>query len=351
MQGILKKGAKAAGAIAILKNPITWILGGILLLFISLFAMALFVSMSLGGEDQFEGGRAPGGLAGPAQVSAEVLRYEPLIRKYAEQNGIGDYTGLIMALIQQESGGRHLDVMQSSESIGLPPGTITDPEYSIMVGVGYFAKVLKQSKGDINLALQSYNMGSGFIPFALKRGGYSKEVATQFSDLMAARMGWSRYGDIHYVDNVMRFYQEGGNPPKGNGSEFVRAVVGNITSPFGVRNNPFSGAPEFHAGIDIGCGGKPLPIFAAKGGVVTKAGWQNPANPKEGFGQRIYIDHGSSTTTIYAHLSDIRVKTGQKVHAGELIGNCGTTGSSTGTHLHLELLVNGNNVDPEGNIW
>jgi soluble lytic murein transglycosylase-like protein len=114
-------------------------------------------------------------------MSAEVLRYEPLIRKYAKKTGL-DYTGLIMALIQQESGGRHLDVMQSSESIGLPPGAITDPEYySIMVGVEYFEKMLQQAEGDINLALQSYNFGGGFIPYALKRGGYTKEVVMEFS--------------------------------------------------------------------------------------------------------------------------------------------------------------------------
>ncbi|NCT39849.1 transglycosylase SLT domain-containing protein [Bacillus sp. EB93] len=111
----------------------------------------------MGGEDQFESGMSGEGAGGIARVSSEVIRYEPLIRKYAEQNGVGEYVGLIMAMIQQESGGRELDVMQSSESIGLPPGAITDPEYSIKVGVKHFAEVMKQAKGDVNLALQSYN--------------------------------------------------------------------------------------------------------------------------------------------------------------------------------------------------
>src|SRR3954469_11472099 len=125
MQGILKKGAKVAGTITILKNPITWMMAGSLLLLTSIFGFALFVSIGLGGENQIEGGVSEGS-GGTALVSADVMRYEPLIRKYAGQNGIGEYVGVIMALIQQESGGRHLDVMQSSESIGLPPGTITD---------------------------------------------------------------------------------------------------------------------------------------------------------------------------------------------------------------------------------
>ncbi|MBM7585646.1 hypothetical protein JOC86_002188 [Bacillus pakistanensis] len=67
----------------------------------------MFVSISLGGTNQFESGMSGEGAGGTAQVSAEVLRYKPLIRKYAEEYGVGEYVGLIMALIQQESGGRH----------------------------------------------------------------------------------------------------------------------------------------------------------------------------------------------------------------------------------------------------
>ncbi|MDQ1005375.1 hypothetical protein QFZ28_005953 [Neobacillus niacini] len=205
MQGVLKKGPKVVGTIAILKNPITWILTGIFLLLTFLFGVALFVSIGLGGENQFESKMSGEVAGGMAQVSAEVIRYEPLIQKYAKENGMGEYVGLIMALIQ---GGRHLDVMQSSESIGLPPGTITDPEYSIQIGVKYFAEVMKQAKGDIYIALQAYNFGSGFIEYALDRGGYSKEVAIQFSSMMAAKTGWYRYGDVNYIEHVLRYYND-----------------------------------------------------------------------------------------------------------------------------------------------
>ncbi|MBH0167634.1 lysozyme family protein, partial [Fictibacillus sp. 7GRE50] len=77
----------------------------------------------------------------------------------------------------------------------------------------YFADVMKQAKGDIHLALQSYNFGNGFIGYALERGGYSKEVAIDFSEMMAVKNGWSRYGDVHYVEHVLRYY-EGGNGGK-----------------------------------------------------------------------------------------------------------------------------------------
>ncbi|MEH6908403.1 bifunctional lytic transglycosylase/C40 family peptidase [Neobacillus drentensis] len=251
MQGVLEKGAKVAKTIAVLKNPLTWIIAGILLLLTFIFGIALFISISLGGENQFDSGISGEGTGGTAQVAADVLRYEPLIRKYAEEYGIGEYVGLIMALIQQESGGRHLDVMQSSESIGLPPGTITDPEYSIQIGVEHFAKVMKQAKGDINLALQSYNFGNGFIDYALQRGGYSKKTASEFSQLMAAKMGWSGYGDVNYVEHVLRYY---------NGENDSVVVVGDGTQRFDVEEvlaimNQFLGRPYVWGGRTPAAGG------------------------------------------------------------------------------------------------
>lgn len=150
------------------------------------------------------GGEGRGGY-GSAQVAETVLVYEPLVRRYAAENGIEDYVYVILALIMQESGGRYLDVMQASESLGLPPNTITDPEYSIQIGVSYFAGRLRNAGFDLKLALQAYNFGNAFIPYALDRGGYSKENTIAFSEMMARRMGWVRYGDVNYVDNVLRY--------------------------------------------------------------------------------------------------------------------------------------------------
>ncbi len=94
---------------------------------------------------------------GTAQVSSAVERYRPLFEKYAKKYGVEDYVELLMAKAMQESGGRLPDVMQSSESIGLPPNTIQDPERSIKVGVRYFAEMLKKANYDIRLTLQAYN--------------------------------------------------------------------------------------------------------------------------------------------------------------------------------------------------
>lgn len=333
---------KTAGKVALLKNPITWGVMAVLF-FLSglLFIVAMFL-MSISNENQEISTYEPGEFA---TISPAVARYEPLVRKYAALNGIEEYTAVILALIQQESGGIHLDVMQSSESLGLPPGSITDPEYSIEVGVKYFAGVLKQSKGDIKLALQSYNFGSGYIGFALKRGGYSKESAIEFSNMMAGKYGWSRYGDINYVDNVMRYVSDGKSEPV-NAQGFVFPVSwGKITSPFGSRVDPITGGIDSHNGVDFGCNAGD-PIFATKSGKVTRAGWENPSNHGQGYGQRIYLQHDGQLLSIYAHLSAIHVKPNQTIKAGQRIGSCGTTGSSTGNHLHFEIVINGNKVNP-----
>ncbi|OIK12901.1 hypothetical protein BIV60_15365 [Bacillus sp. MUM 116] len=163
---------------------------------------------------------------GSAKVSDAVLRYEPLVRKYAQMYGVEKYVPILLAKMQQESGGTLPDVMQSSESLGLPPNSITDPEYSIKVGVRYFSKLIKTAHGDIKLALQSYNFGGGFIPYAEEHGGYSKEVAIDFSNMMAAKMGWDSYGDINYVDHVLRYYnQTTGLPVGGVGTKTFENVM------------------------------------------------------------------------------------------------------------------------------
>jgi murein DD-endopeptidase MepM/ murein hydrolase activator NlpD len=78
------------------------------------------------------------------------------------------------------------------------------------------------------------------------------------------------------------------------------------------------------------------PVCGTGDGTVSKAGWQNPADKKAGFRQRVIIDHGNGKTSIYGHLESIGVKPGDKVKSGEHIGTVGSTGKSTGPHLHYE---------------
>jgi murein DD-endopeptidase MepM/ murein hydrolase activator NlpD len=114
---------------------------------------------------------------------------------------------------------------------------------------------------------------------------------------------------------------------------FLRPVQGPVTSPFGQRWG------VLHAGIDIAAG-IGTPIIAAGSGTVTRAGWNN------GFGNYVSIDHGGGYSTAYGHLNSISVRSGQSVSSGQTIGTVGSTGDSTGPHLHFEVRVNGIPKDP-----
>jgi len=117
-------------------------------------------------------------------------------------------------------------------------------------------------------------------------------------------------------------------------------VRGNISSGFGWRTNPMGGrGSEHHDGVDIPAR-TGTSIRAAGGGTVIYAGWQN------GYGNTVIINHGSGITTVYAHNSHNHVEVGQRVERGEIIANVGSTGRSTGPHLHFEVRVNGSAVNP-----
>lgn len=125
------------------------------------------------------------------------------------------------------------------------------------------------------------------------------------------------------------------------GARFT-APLGSIatTSSFGYRTSPLTGAGELHTGLDL-VASCTTEVLSAQGGEVVEAGWS-----PYGGGNRIVVDHGSGLKTTYNHLSVIGVSAGQIVSQGELIGNAGTTGNSTGCHLHFEVMINDTVVDP-----
>ena len=120
-----------------------------------------------------------------------------------------------------------------------------------------------------------------------------------------------------------------------------KPVTGEIdtTSAFGVRLDPFLNRPAMHTGIDFR-GNTGEPIHATAAGTVTSAGWSG------GYGRMIEIDHGNGLATRYGHLSAIEVKVGQTIRIGQVVGLLGSTGRSTGPHLHYETRINGEAVDP-----
>ena len=134
--------------------------------------------------------------------------------------------------------------------------------------------------------------------------------------------------------------QSGGSSGSGQHSgQLFWPTSGSIVSGFGWRTHPIFGTRRFHAGVDIGgaCG---QPIWAADDGRVLSAGSSG------GYGNFTVIDHGNGLATAYAHQSSFAVSSGAHVRRGQTIGYVGTTGYSTGCHLHFEVRVNGNPVDP-----
>ena len=123
---------------------------------------------------------------------------------------------------------------------------------------------------------------------------------------------------------------------------YRKPVVGEVefTSGFGVRSDPFLGRPAMHTGLDFRAQAGD-PVRATANGKVVSAGWSG------GYGRMVEIDHGNGLSTRYGHLSEIDIKVGDSVRIGQVIGAVGSTGRSTGPHLHYETRIDGDAVDPQ----
>ena len=115
--------------------------------------------------------------------------------------------------------------------------------------------------------------------------------------------------------------------------------MGQLTSHFGLRSDPFNGGKRFHHGIDLGAP-YGAPIYSTQSGVVTYSG------PYSGYGNVAVVYHGSDLYTLYGHTSRLYVKRGDTVRRGQLLAAVGSTGRSTGPHLHFEVHQNKKYIDP-----
>jgi len=131
-----------------------------------------------------------------------------------------------------------------------------------------------------------------------------------------------------------------------NHTPSIPPTAGYLSSPFGIRLNPFSRKNEsdegllgYHSGIDIS-NAENTPIQATADGVVAEAGWMDR------YGNGVLLSHSDQLETLYGHMARVRVKTGQKVTRGDILGDMGHTGNATGVHLHYEVRLNGRPVNP-----
>ena len=141
------------------------------------------------------------------------------------------------------------------------------------------------------------------------------------------------------IEQMIKRIQSGEKNIGGSTGTMTWPADGEVTSPFGWRVHPIFGTQRLHTGIDIGADYGDA-IRAADGGVVIHADWMG------GYGNAVIIDHGNGISTLYAHNSQLLVSEGQTVSKGQTVARCGSTGYSTGPHLHFEVRQNGSPVNP-----
>jgi len=176
------------------------------------------------------------------------------------------------------------------------------------------------------------------------RSASRTQVLTQLTqDKAQAQKAYNELNALaQEVDKIIKELQAENSTGQGTGT-FTWPTPGytKITSAFGWRKGPISGTQEFHSGIDIGGAGiVNKNIVASDGGTVILADWFG------GYGKAVIIDHGRGFSTLYAHSNTLLVKVGDKVVKGQAIAKVGSTGNSTGPHLHFEVRVNGNHTNP-----
>ena len=161
--------------------------------------------------------------------------------------------------------------------------------------------------------------------------GDATEINT--SALGPADVGFSNlFSSLQRLDGGVK--EASNNIPTGRPVERL-----SLTSNFGVRSDPFNGGARMHKGIDIP-GPVGTPVYATADGIVSRAGWAS------GYGNLVQISHGGGLETRYGHMSKLIAAPNSYVHRGQLIGLMGSTGRSTGSHLHYEVRVDGQAINP-----
>ena len=188
--------------------------------------------------------------------------------------------------------------------------------------------ILYQAQNDKAVAEQAYNeyqQSSQAIAEMLRQRAADRAAQAAAAAAQASSGGGGGSSDSY-------------QPVSGSGA-MIWPVNGVVTSPYGYRTHPIFGTTIYHSGMDIGVD-YGTPVHAADGGVVVEAGWIS------GYGYAVIIDHGNGLSTLYGHNQELAVSEGQAVSQGQVIAYAGSTGNSTGPHVHFEVRANGDPVDP-----
>ena len=354
------------------KKIILFVGGGHLFVgfFILLIICCLVVSVSAAtGGAAAKQQQDEGSTTGKLPLSDSVENYRSYVEKSTKTYEIPDWVNLVLAIMQQETGGNGSDVMQSSNcgyNLLYRGKTIPDPYYSIDCGVQYIRDALSNSHPEniddiqnISLALQGYNFGLAYIPWAQlpeNGGGYDHDKAVEYSAEQLQKHNeenkdhpekqWDKFGDVDYPEHVLRYYTTS-NVIMPDG-----VLVLDSGYAFPVLNNwRFSQdyAGVAHTGVDLAAPEGTI-VVAVEDGTVTRAQeWDGKTTTgMQSYGNCIDVTStDGKVVTRYAHLKRMIVKNGDHVKRGQAIGCVGTTGNSTGYHLHFEYRPGDNYADPK----
>ena len=200
---------------------------------------------------------------------------------------------------------------------------------------------IEQKKAERNVVLQKAQNDRATAMQAIEElNASSAQVSAMLKERQAARVAAAAAVAAAAQTSAGQGQGASDNWVQGTG-QLGWPVSGEITSPYGYRVHPIWGTTIYHSGIDIGVD-EGTPVHAADGGVVVWSGWMG------GYGYAVVIDHGNGLSTLYGHNSELAVDEGQSVAKGQVISYAGSTGNSTGPHVHFEVRVNGDPVDPMG---
>ncbi len=228
--------------------------------------------------------------------------------------------------------GKHLAIVNDENRIKAVQGEITAKQQALQVEQDNQQSLLAQAqreKVQLEEAESMLQASSNMIADQI-RAIQAQELQRQRQQ--ARELGAQTGTAVRNSDSVF--------PEQPSSKGFIWPVHARITSPFGWRFHPVLGYSRMHTGIDLGVGSG-TPVHAAKSGKVIIAGWMG------GYGNVVVIDHGGGMSTLYGHNSRLDVSVGQTIEQGQVISHSGSTGLSTGPHLHFEIRVDGNPQDPK----
>lgn len=273
---------------------------------------------------------------------AEVQRSAAQIYRSARRGATYDYVTAARPedLVQ---GSKYLDLVNAGQRDSVRRAVVLRDEIDLR------RRGIEQKKADADAAAaevakirdQIAALRAEIEPARAQAESEAKAEETQISSIRNQKAVYEReWAELQAIsDSIAAQLRNNGNKSGVAGACDFRPTPGSVVSGFGTRSNPIGGGTGFHAGLDIAAPSG-TPIRACRSGTVMIASWQG------GYGNAVVIDHGGGMATLYGHQSSMAVSVGDKVLAGEVIGYVGSTGNSTGPHLHFEVRIAGNPVDP-----